>query len=206
MPGIINADKVIVQSENMKKIYVREYLKAAKGYGLTGRHLDKTYLDKKFLGMGSPKFDKVLNTKKEDLEIPDEWLKIIKKPDGSFKKVVFYNTGISALLQYSEDMLIKLESVFGIFKEYKDEVVLLWRPHPLIKATIESMRPQLWAAYQKIKDRYIEEGWGIYDNSTDLDRAVILSDAYYGDISSVVQIYQQTGKPIMVQNIEVMTR
>jgi len=117
MPGIINADKVIVQSEDMKKIYVREYLKAAKRYGLTGNHLYRPYLEKKFMGTGSPKFDKVLNTKKEDLEIPDEWLKIIKKPDGSFKKVVFYNTGISALLQYSEDMLIKLESVFGIFKE-----------------------------------------------------------------------------------------
>lgn len=204
MPGIINADKVIVQSENMKKIYVREYLKAAKGHGFTGKHLDRAYLERKFLGTGSPKIDKVLNTKKEDLEIPDEWLKIIKKPDGSFKKVVFYNTGISALLQYSEDMLVKLESVFGIFKDYKDEVALLWRPHPLIKATIESMRPWLWESYQKIRDRYIEEGWGIYDDTADIDRAIMISSAYYGDPSSVVQMYQTTGKPVMIQNVEVI--
>jgi hypothetical protein len=202
MPGIINADKVIVQSENMKKIYVREYLKAAKKYGLTGKHLDKTYLEKKFLGTGSPKFEKVLNTKKEDLEIPAEWLKVIEKPDGSWKKIIFYNNSIGALLQHSEKMLRKMESVFEIFKENKDEVALLWRPHPLIQATIESMRPQLWFAYDKIVTKYREEGWAIYDDSSDIDRAIALSDAYYGDGSSVVQMYQQIGKPIMIQNVD----
>lgn len=204
MPGIVNADKVIVQSENMKKIYIREYLKAAKECGLTGKHLDMTYLEKKFLGTGSPKFDKVLNTKKQDLELPDEWLKIIKKPNGMPKKIVFYNNSISALLQHSEKMIAKMESVFKIFKENRNEVALLWRPHPLIQATIESMRPQLWKGYQEIRDRYIEEGWGIYDDSADLDRAVVLSDAYYGDSSSVVQLYKRTGKPIMLQNVQVI--
>ena len=56
MPGIINADKVIVQSEDMKKIYVSEYLKAAKEHGLQGKHLDREYLEQKILGLGSPKY------------------------------------------------------------------------------------------------------------------------------------------------------
>ena len=38
-------------------------------------------MEKKFLGTGSPKIDRVLNTRKEDLEIPTEWLRIIEKPD-----------------------------------------------------------------------------------------------------------------------------
>jgi hypothetical protein len=80
-------------------------------------------------------------------------------------------------------------------------VALLWRPHPLIKATIESMRPQLWEVYDKIVEAYRNEGWGIYDDTTDMDRAVILSDAYYGDRSSVVQLYQKTGKPMLIQNV-----
>lgn len=57
MPGIINADKVILQSEDMKKIYINEYLKAAKEHGLQGKHLDREYLEQKFLGLGSPKYD-----------------------------------------------------------------------------------------------------------------------------------------------------
>ena len=204
LPGTINADKVIVQSENMKQIYVNEYLKAAQANNFQGDHVDRKKLEEKFLGLGSPKFDKVQNTKKEDLEIPDEWLKIIEKPDGSWKKIIFYNTSIAALLEHNEKMLEKMKDVFRIFKENKDEVALLWRPHPLIKTTIESMRPQLWIEYDKLVKQYKEEGWGIYDDSADLDRAVVLSDAYYGDGSSVVQLCQKAGMPVMIQNVDVL--
>ncbi len=205
-PGTIYADQVIVQSENMRQIYINEYMKAAKEMGLPGEHVDRKFLEKKFLGTGSPKIDKVLHTKKEDLDIPAEWLKVIEKPDGNWKKIIFYNTSVSALLQYNEKMLTKMESVFGIFKENQDEVALLWRPHPLIRATIESMRPQLWEAYKEIRDRYIEEGWGIYDDSADLDRAVVVSDAYYGDGSSVVHLYRKTEKPILIQEVTTIKR
>lgn len=205
LPGTIYADQVIVQSENMRQIYINEYIKAAKEMGLGGEHVDRKFLEKKFLGTGSPKFEKILNTKKEDLEIPAEWLRIIEKPDGSRKKIVFYNISVSALLHDEEKLLRKMESVFELFKENQDKVALLWRPHPLIQSTIESMRPQLWEAYKEIRDKYIEEGWGIYDDSADLDRAVVLSDAYYGSgSSSVVQLYQKTGKPMMVQDVNVL--
>jgi len=147
LPGVINADKVILQSENMAKIYVNEYLKAANANGLIGKHIDREALNKKFLGIGSPKLEKVKKTKREDLEIPDEWLRIIEKPDGSWKKIIFYNTGIAALLEHNEKMLEKMKWVFNIFKENQDEVALLWRPHPLIKNTVSAMRPWLWEEY-----------------------------------------------------------
>lgn len=203
-PGTIYAHRVVVQSENMRQIYINEYMKAAKEMGLSGEHVDRRFLEQKFLGTGSPKIDKILSTKKEDLEIPGEWLKIMEKPDGSRKKIVFYNTSVSALLKHDEKMLRKMESVFGIFKENQEEVALFWRPHPLIRATIASMRPQLWEKYQEIRDRYRQEGWGIYDDSADLDRAVAISDAYYGDWSSVVQLCKKTGMPVMLQDVEIM--
>ena len=78
---------------------------------------------------------------------------------------------------------------------YTFAVIRLHFPHPLIQATIESMRPQLWENYREIVKRYQEEGWGIYDDSADMDRAVVISDAYYGDgSSSMVQLYKKTGK------------
>lgn len=193
VPAVVHADKVIVQSEKMRQVYINVMSKAM---GEDTREI----WEKKIFGSGSPKIDKLLNTKKEDLEIPEEWRKIIEKPDGSWKKIVFYNIGVSALLENGEKLLRKMESVFEIFKENQDKVALLWRPHPLIKVTIESMRPQLWAEYKKLSERYQEEGWGIYDDTADVDRAVILSDAYYGDPSSVVQLYQQTGKKIAIQS------
>lgn len=200
--GVIHADKVIVQSEKMKQIYVNEYLKKAKITGMQGQHIDRAYLENKILGLGSPKVHKVLNTKKNDLVIPDEWLKVIQKPDGSWKKIVFYNTSITALLQHDERMLKKMECVFEIFYENREDIALLWRPHPLIESTLISMRPQLWESYKIIRDKYIEENWGIYDDTSDMDRAVILSDAYYGDESSVLQLYKKTEKPHMIQDVE----
>ena len=100
-------------------------------------------------------------------------------------------------------MLEKMKDVFQTFKENQDEVALLWRPHPLIKSTVSSMRPQLWTEYEKLVNQYKQEGWGIYDDTSDMDRAVVLSDGYYGDGSSVVQVYQETGKPVMIQNVDI---
>lgn len=204
LPGTIWADKVIVQSEKMRQIYIDEYIKAAKEGGLSGDHIDRKKLEEKILGLGSPKLDRVHSVRRENLEIPEKWRRIIEKPDGTWKKIIFYNTSIGALLQNEEKMLDKMRSVFQTFKEQQDTVALLWRPHPLIQSTIRSMRPQLWAEYEKLVRAYREEGWGIYDDTADMDRAVVLSDAYYGDQSSVVQVYQETGKPVMIQNVEVL--
>ena len=66
------------------------------------------------------------------------------------------------------------------------------------------MRPEIFQKYTAIKEQYIAEGWGIFDDTADMDRAVVLSDAYYGDGSSVVQVYQQTGKPVMIQNVDIL--
>ena len=203
LPGIVYADKVILQSENMKRIYVNEYRKAALANGLTGEFIDRKYLEQKFLGLGSPKIDKVLHTKKESLEIPQAWLQVIQKSDGDWKKIVLYNTGLTALLEYNEKWLQKIREVFKIFKEKQGEITLLWRPHPLIENTMKSMRPGILEQYLELKKQYIAESWGIFDDTADLDRAIVLSDAYYGDGSSVAQLYKKTGKPLMFQDVRV---
>lgn len=196
-PGVLNADVVVVQSEDMRKAYI-EILSEAVG------EETRPQWEKKILGLGSPKMDKVLETTEDDFEIPGEWMRVLAKPDGSRKKVILYNTSVTALLQHEDKMLVKMRSVFETFKESVDDVALLWRPHPLIKATIESMRPELWADYEKLVEEYRAEGWGIYDDSAELDRAIALSDAYYGDHSSLVQLCHQAGKPVMIQDVEIV--
>ncbi len=215
VPGVLYADKVIVQSEKMRQVYVDVMTEfSAKGMaGSEGALSEKAgeagrrkYWEEKILGLGSPKVDKVLNTRKEDLEIPGEWLRVIEKPDGSWKKIVFYNTSVTALLEHGEKMLLKMQDVFRVFEKNKDEVALLWRPHPLIRATIESMRPKLWEEYEGIVEEYKAAGWGIYDDTADVDRAVVLSDSYYGDGSSLAWLSDKTEKLVMIQNPNVMNR
>jgi len=196
VPGVINADKVIVQSEAMRQVYIKVLLGR---FGDTPNN--RKIIEDKILGTGSPKFDKVVNTDKDTLNVPESWKKIITKPDGTRKKIILYNISVGALLEHNEKMLEKIKNVLEVFYENKDEVALLWRPHPLIKATIESMRPQLWHDYKQIVDKYVADNWGIYDDTSDLDRAVTLSDGYYGDPSSVVQLCQKADMSIMIQNV-----
>lgn len=199
VPGVLHANQVIVQSENMKKAYVRVLSE-----GLEKQGFGKEYWDAKIQGLGSPKLDKALGTEEKTVEIPKEWRQLIEKPDGSRKKIIFYNTGVAALLQHSEQYLQKLRDVLKVFYENREDVTLLWRPHPLMEATMESMRPQLCEEYQKIVEKYQAEGWGIYDDTADMDRALAISDAYYGDGSSLVQLCKERGIPVMIQNMEVL--
>lgn len=200
-PGTIFADKVIVQSEDMRQIYIEEYLKEAKNMRLPDTRKE---LEEKILGLGSPKIDKVQRIQKTEFSIPEQWEQVIWKSDGGKKKIVFYNTGISALLVNDEKWINKIENVIEIFKEHKEKVTLLWRPHPLIENTIKSMRQGLLKRFLEIKEDYISGNWGIYDDTPELDRAIAISDVYYGDRSSVVQLYQQTGKPVMIQDVDVI--
>lgn len=194
-PGVLHADKVIVQSEKMRQIYINVLTKHTR--------TNKKYWADKILGLGSPKTDKVLNVRKCDIEVPEKWLDIIQKPSGDWKKIILYNTSVGALLAGDKKMLDKMRRVFQIFKKNQEEISLLWRPHPLIQATIESMRPKLWKEYSRMLEEYKLEGWGIYDDTADLNRAIALSDAYYGDGSSLVQLCQSAGIPVMIQNIDV---
>lgn len=198
--AVIHADKVIVQSEAMRQIYI-DLMQENMGTD----KIPGAYWENKILGLGSPKVDKVLNTRREELKIPEEWLRIIQKEDGSWKKVIFYNISVSALLRYEEKLLVKMRDVFRIFKENKDEVALLWRPHPLIKATLQSLRPKLQKEYEEIAAEYQAQGWGIYDDTADVERAIGLCDGYYGNWSSLVWMCRKAGKPVMAQNIEVLT-
>ena len=196
-PAVIHADQVILQSEAMKQIYVNIL---CENFGEETRSKWET----KILGLGSPKYDKVRSTNEADLKIPEEWLSILYKPDGTKRKVILYNTSVTTLLDTRERMLVKMRDTFRVFYESREEVALLWRPHPLIQATIESMLPRLWNDYMKLVEEYKTAGWGIYDDSAELNRALELADAYYGDTRSLVQLCQDKGIPVMIQDVDVL--
>ncbi|MCL2578852.1 MAG: hypothetical protein FWE32_02355 [Oscillospiraceae bacterium] len=189
--GCVFAHKVIVQSDKIRDNYIQ--------------HFKETYDNKfgrpedRFAALGSPKFDKVINTRREDFELPQGWCELI-----GTRKIVLFNTSLSSLLEGEEQYLKKLRYVLDIFRN-RGDIALWWRPHPLGESTYRSMRPQLLSAYESIMADYKREGWGIYDDTADLHRAIVYSDAYYGDKSSVLLLYQVTGKPMMLQKYDCLS-
>lgn len=139
--------------------------------------------------------------KKSDM--PDSWKEKIKGPDGKCRKVVLYHTGLSVLLEKPEITLDKMESVLKLFKDNKDNIVVWWRPHPLARITLKDMHPEYLDRYESIVKRYIDEDYGIYDDSMDADRAADVADAYYGDSSQLVWKCFKQEIPVMIGNVEV---
>ncbi len=182
-PGVVNADYVIVENENIKEIYEENYIGGNSPEG-------------KFLALGSPKYDKVLASRRESYPLPEGWESLI-----AGRKILLYNTSLQAQLMHPNFILSKLQSVLRYFKQRKD-VAFWWRPHPLMEATLDSMIPQVADGYRNLCNQYLQENWGIYDNTPEMERAIVWSDAYYGDRSSMVELYKKTGKPIMLQNYE----
>jgi hypothetical protein len=184
--GSAYAHKVFVQSRNIKDTYVRIF---EEKYGNEyGEPVGK------FVALGSPKFDKVINSVQSKLSMPEEWKGIING-----KKTILFNTTVTAILNGNEMYIDKLALILDVFKNQAD-YVLWWRPHPLSLETYRSMRPRLLKSYEKLVEQYRDSAFGIYDDTHELQRAISYTDGYYGDYSSLLALYGITGKPILVSN------
>ncbi|MCL2661935.1 MAG: hypothetical protein FWE83_01210 [Oscillospiraceae bacterium] len=198
--GVVYSHLVVVQSESVRQDFIRDCLALEEiGYDQNALGAPK----KKIVALGSPKFDAVINAKPSDFALPDKWKNLIEKPDGTKKKVILFITSINASFNNGSQYLKKLIFILDEFSK-RDDVVLWWRPHPLGRTAFAKAYPELIDTYDKKVEEYKNGGWGIYDDTPDLHRAIAFSDAYYGDNSSVVILYQVTGKPIMISNPEIM--
>ncbi|MCL1996117.1 MAG: hypothetical protein FWG63_07930 [Defluviitaleaceae bacterium] len=181
-PGVIYSDKTILLSDDIKKGYAKELKKRNK-------KVSNSYLDNKFVALGSAKVDKVINSKKEDYEIPKEWAALIRD-----KRVILYNTSIVRFYRNGFKLMVQ---TLRAFKENRN-VVLWWRPHPLLDVSVSIASPEHHEQYLKIINTYKAEGWGIFDDTPILHRAITFADAYYGDsLSGVFVLCAVAGKPCL---------
>ncbi len=169
-PSYFNMDYIIAQNENQRLLY-------------DSRISDKVKV------FGSPKFDKVINQVITQEMIPEEWRSKLKN------SVFFLNTGIDGLLKHNEESLLKIQYILKIAEE--ENVTILWRPHPLLEATIRSLRPHLWNLYMETIEKFQRYQNGILDCTGNAELAIGLSDAYIGeDTSSISHMFGVLGKPL----------
>lgn len=172
LPSYEHIDFIFTQNDNFKEYFHKDF-------------------NKKLVPLGSPKIDKVVNNKFK-LDTVDEDL------NNNEKKVILYNTSISSLLQEREKSIDKMKYVFDYFK-YRRDVKLVWRPHPLTEATINSMAKELELKYKNLRDIFLNENIGILDKSSDVTKSVKSADAYIGEeTSSLVHLFGAQGKPIFL--------
>lgn len=182
-PAYVHADYIVIQAQEYRKFF------------------DAGIPDEKFLPLGSPKFDSIIHKCMNPPEPPAEW-----KEKMAGRKVYFYNTSISGMLKSTDLFLRRLRYVLDMFKG-RDDVCLLWRPHPLLDATFASLRSGHKAQYDVLKKEFIEKEIGILDETADIENTIALSDVYIGDPwTSVTALFGVAGKPLFTfDNAEVNT-
>ena len=188
---------VITQSIKVRDTYIRlfeEFEKENNCCGIFGNPKEK------FLALGSPKIDKAIDSVNEEYDI-EEFNEYIYSEDGKRKKIILLNTTLLYMLENKEVYIETLRKVFDYFITNKD-VALWWRPHPLSDALVDSMQVELKEKYKELVDYYIENKIGIYDNGKDLNMAITMCDACYGDNSSVLALLWAQNKPIMLRNVK----
>lgn len=143
-----------------------------------------------------------IEVREETKELPSDWLPFTMKADDSRKKVVLSANDPTVYAAYGDKALDKLEETLQAFEQVKDSVLLWWRPHPVMKKVLNQVSSELGERYQKILDCYKESGWGICDETDNIDRAVEACDIYYGDMNAILQPFQDAGKSVMLSVID----
>ncbi|MBR1478215.1 MAG: LicD family protein [Lachnospiraceae bacterium] len=160
---------------------------------LLGKHLEKEYL----LEIRN---DKGREEKEERVK---EWLGRNKD-----KKKLLYYTTVSGYMMHSERVTEKLAEVFKLLEDNED-VALWWFPCGMTSEEKHLFNIMFPAFYKRYRDFFKECGEvsdrGILlDESGDYQRAIEMSDCLYGDEGLLTDSYKETGKPIMIQDYNIV--
>lgn len=176
MPGFAYADYVIAQNKKMKDLLC-----------------EIGYPQEKILDYGSPKIDEVYREYNN--------LSCERKPEYVGKKVFLYNThfGIfttnnEELFEYRIDRMIERIELF----EKLENVILIWRPHPLLSEWIKKTMPERYGRILEIEKKIESCKNVIIDRSANYLETFKDSDALISTYSSLVPEYMITQKPIYI--------
>ncbi|MCR4643710.1 MAG: hypothetical protein K5697_17005 [Lachnospiraceae bacterium] len=184
----------MAESQSLLSAYIHADYIVAQSEGICG-FFDSQIPKEKFLPLGSPKFDKIIQICKNPPEQPAEWKEKLKG-----KRVYFFNTSIAGFLHDTERFLKKMYYVFECFQG-REDACLIWRPHPLLESTMDSMRPKARPVYDELKRFFLEKNIGILDETPQIEPTIALCDVYLGDAgTSVTALFGVAGKAMFILN------
>lgn len=197
MPGVCYSDMTYVPSENMRRMYIDKLCDFA------GEDTRDIWEDK----------IKVSSIKEIENQLCDGG----SKPD---KKTLLYMVDYASLVENNLAAIDKIEHVLDTLKEAHIEngLNICWHEQPTVSIYLKEKNPELWEKYAILRDRFIDEGWGVYDSFADairekdsygplykehINHLVDSCTAYYGDAGWVAHLFRNAGKPVMIQNYEI---
>ena len=169
MPGVVNADRVYVQSENMRRLYIR---KLTEFVGEERRE----YYERSIC---------VLPEYKGNESFP-------RRTEIRRRKRLLFGMNISELLTHADVMHDKLEKVRECTREYEGRVDVIW--YMSSAGCDMELGGAVYREYAEFRDRYSALDAGLYSES----ELVEMCDAYYGAGMAIARKFTVQGKPVMI--------
>ncbi len=188
-PGINNADRIIVQSENTKNVYLS--LLAGKSKEL------RAYWDSRISYEDYPRISILKKYTRDSVPYPAAWNSHLLDKEGNRKNTLLFVTSVTGILTSCRSDLRMAKEVFEEYIEKKNDNALIWRPHKDLPEVIMKMRPELFDDFRTLLEFFICNDIGILDETPTPTPAIVLSDSYLGDECGIKELFKSTGKPIL---------
>ena len=183
VPGVVMADKVYVQSENTRKVYIDK--------------LNEWVGDEKYTDIWGQKIDVYDDGFEEHSE--DEL-----RDAGSEKTIVWF-VSAGSLAEFGDRYIEKAYRNLDVFALSKDKLKVLLISEPFLDEMIKTYSDELYKKWTGFIDEFNKSGVGevvsqVEDQSVE---ALLKANAYYGDPSYICKDFILMKKPVMLQNVEV---
>lgn len=144
---------------------------------------------KKLLPLGSPKLDDVAYLMQNPPLMPESWAEKMAE-----KKVILYNLSIDFVLNHNVDYIY--DQINQILEE--PELILLFRPHPLLETTFQSMRKEMYQQYLGFMKMLEQHPRVVIDREKTVYPGFYYSHGLITTQSSLMCNYILTEKPMLV--------
>ena len=183
VPGVVMADKVYVQSENTRKVYIDK--------------LNEWVGDEKYTEIWEQKIDVYDESCEEHSE--DEL-----RDAGSEKTIVWF-VSAGSLAEFGDKYIEKAYRNLDVFALSKDKLKVLLNSEPFLDEMINNYSDELYKKWTGFIDEFNRSGIGevvsqVEEKSVDV---LLKATAYYGDPSYICKDFILMKKPVMLQNVEV---
>lgn len=187
--AMYHADYIVQSSDDAVKRCIEASPEYANILGLETIVVRES-MEKKLVNLGSPEVDKVVSL--NNVKLPDEWKGKVTRSQVN----VLYNTTLDEI--FESKTFDKVKETLSFFKENSEKAFVIWRPHPLLKQTLDSMLPNLVNEYNEIMNEFVNGDYGVLDTNSSMHYAMFWSDMYYGyRTSSLTELYKYTGKIVL---------
>ena len=195
VPGVTRADRVILQSENLRDLYINGLTEFA-GEDTRSVWENRITVDESI----AP--DQECVGLYED-EVPDEWWKYLVNDKGDGIKVLLYHLNPSDIVTFGLKYFDKMERFFEEVSLSREKLSVLWHVGVNTPTHLKAFYPELSNKYTEMYEKFRQMDLGIYMECDDYSKAIAVADAYYGDRDAIMYQIYKLGKPVMIQNVEI---